>query len=101
MWDIVGGRIDPGMPLLDNLKREILEETELVLDKEPRLIAAQDILRPDRHVVRLTFVGEIEGQPVLNEEHDEFGWFSVEEVKQLDKLDPFVAEILARPGQEL
>ena len=22
-WDIVGGRIEPGTPLLDNLKREI------------------------------------------------------------------------------
>lgn len=27
-WDIVGGRIDPGFPLLDNLNREIKEEKE-------------------------------------------------------------------------
>ncbi len=27
-WDIVGGRIDPGTPLFENLKREVYEETK-------------------------------------------------------------------------
>jgi len=30
-WDIVGGRINPGIALLDNLKREVKEETNLDL----------------------------------------------------------------------
>lgn len=34
-WDIVGGRIHPGQTLLENLKREIKEETQLILKKEP------------------------------------------------------------------
>jgi ADP-ribose pyrophosphatase YjhB (NUDIX family) len=56
-WDIVGGRINPGSPLFDNLKREVREETRLDLTTRPRLAAAQDILRvPGRHVVRLTFI---------------------------------------------
>jgi len=100
-WDIVGGRIDPGTSLFDNLKREVKEETQLVLEKEPLLIAAQDILRPDKHVVRLTFVGEIAGEPTLNEDHDEFGWFSIQEMETLDKLDPFMREILTQHGSEL
>src|SRR3990167_6187247 len=68
-WDIIGGRINIGTPLLDNLKREIFEETKLNLIKEPKLIAAQDILRPDKHVVRLTYLGEIEGELTLDEDH--------------------------------
>ncbi len=28
-WDIVGGRIDPGTKLMDNLRREVREETQL------------------------------------------------------------------------
>src|SRR5438045_4204831 len=63
-WDIVGGRIDIGVPLLENLKREIFEETKLDLKAEPKLIAAQDILRvPGKHVVRLTYTANIEGEP--------------------------------------
>lgn len=100
-WDIIGGRIDPGTPLFDNLKREVTEEAQLTLEKEPRLIAAQDILRPDKHVVRLTFVGEINGEPVLNEDHDEFGWFTVEEMVRLGNLDSFVKEILAKYRGEI
>ncbi len=30
-WDIVGGRINPGLTLLDNLKREVKKETGLDL----------------------------------------------------------------------
>lgn len=95
-WDIVGGRIDPGIPLLKNLKREIKEEVGLDLVNEPRLIAAQDILRiPGRHVVRLTYVGEIHGEPKLDpDEHNEYGWFTLEEVKNLQGLDLYFKEVL-------
>jgi ADP-ribose pyrophosphatase YjhB (NUDIX family) len=44
-WDIVGGRITPGIPLIENLKREVREETGLEIIYEPKLITAQDILR--------------------------------------------------------
>jgi len=101
VWDIVGGRINPGKSLLENLKREIFEETQLALEVEPRLIAAQDILRADKHVVRLTFVGEIEGTPILHEEHDTFGWFTIEEMKTMDQLDKFLKEVLVKFSQEL
>src|SRR3990167_1376930 len=60
VWDIVGGRIEPGTPLLDNLRREIREETGLQLQGVPKLIAAQDILKnPEKHVVRLTYIAEV------------------------------------------
>lgn len=41
--DIVGGRIQAGISLLENLKRDVFEETKLNLVGEPKLIAAQDI----------------------------------------------------------
>ena len=99
-WDIVGGRIDPGFPLLDNLKREIKEEVGLDLTNEPRLVAAQDILRiPGRHVIRLTYIGEIHGEPKLNlDEHSEYGWFTLEEIKNLQGLDLYFKEVLNSQG---
>lgn len=84
-WDIVGGRINAGTTLLENLKREIKEEVGLDYTGEPKLVAAQDILKSmDRHVVRLTFLGEIEGEPKIDEDHLEFGWFSAEEIENFD-----------------
>lgn len=95
-WDIVGGRIELGSPLLDNLKREVKEEIGLELIKAPRLIAAQDILRvPGRHIVRLTYVGEIDGNPILDNDHLEYRWFSIDELRVLnDELDIYLRELL-------
>lgn len=97
-WDISGGRIDPGVPLLENLKREIKEEAGLTLEKEPKLITAQDILKvPGRHVVRLTYIGEITGEPQINpNEHNNFQWFTLEELKALDGLDQYLEETLLK-----
>lgn len=94
-WDIVGGRINPGQTLVENLKREIKEETNLDLKKEPNLVAAQDILRiAGKHIVRLTFVGEIDGMPELDEDHTEFRWLTEEEVMNIDHLDIYVKELI-------
>jgi len=96
-WDIVGGRINPGSSLLENLRREVKEETQLDLTDDPRLVAAQDILRfPGRHVVRLTYTAEITGTPVLDEEHEAYQWATLEEIKSLpkDQLDIYFRELL-------
>lgn len=91
--DIVGGRIEIGVPLLENLKREIFEETKLTLTEEPKLLAAQDILRPDKHVIRLTYIGTIEGEPILDEENDSYMWLSAEEIKKQEGLDQYFKEV--------
>lgn len=96
-WDIVGGRIDAGRPLLDNLQREIREETGLELTSTPRLVAAQDILKiRGKHVVRLTYIGEINGDPQLDDEHTDSGWFTADELRNKEDLDPFLNEVLTQ-----
>lgn len=95
-WDIVGGRIEPGYSLMENLKREIKEEVSLELIEEPKLIAAQDILRLERHVVRLTYIGEIEGEPILDEDHTEFIWVSLKEMREIENLDKYAKELLGK-----
>lgn len=93
-WDIPGGRIDPGTSLAENLAREIREETGLTLSETPTLIAAQDILKGDRHVVRLTYVGAIEGDVTLSPEHTEYRWVSLQDFALLEGLDSYVRELL-------
>lgn len=93
-WDIVGGRINPGLPLLENLKREVMEEAGLEIIGDPKLIIAQDILKTDKHVVRLTYIGEAVGEVKLSEEHSEFLWLSLEEFSKLEPMDKYIKEIL-------
>jgi ADP-ribose pyrophosphatase YjhB (NUDIX family) len=95
-WDIVGGRINIGTPLLDNLKREVFEETKLNLVDEPKLIAAQDILRAEKHVLRLTYLGQIEGEPVLDEDHDSYMWLTKEEIKNQEGVDQYFKEVFTK-----
>lgn len=95
-WDFPGGRINPGSSLLENLQREVQEETGMQLEQNPRLIAAQDIF-PDgggRHIVRLTYVGQASGEPQLSEEHDQSQWFDLEEVQDLPGLDKHLRKLL-------
>lgn len=97
-WDIVGGRIEPGSKLLDNLKREVMEETGLEIVGDPRLIFAQDIIpNEEKHVVRLSYVGEAHGDLVLDtSENVEHRWLTIEEMKNQENLDIYVKEILER-----
>lgn len=95
-WDIVGGRIDPGTELIDNLKREVMEETRLEILSEPKLLFAQDIIpNIEKHVVRLSYSGEAEGEPILDtEENTEYQWLSLNELKNQENLDIYVKKIV-------
>jgi len=94
-WDLVGGRIDPGSSLFENLKREVKEETQLGITSVPKLIAAQDILHHEgSHVVRLTYIAECSGDIVLDlTENTEFKWLTLEELRTQIDLDTFVKEL--------
>lgn len=95
-WDIVGGRIDPGTKLNENLIREVEEETKLKIISDPKLIYAQDIIpSEDKHVVRLTYIGDTEGEPVLDtSENIEYKWCTLEEIKNQENLDIYVKDML-------
>lgn len=95
-WDIPGGRIEPGTPLIENLKREIKEETSLELTDTPLLIAAQDILKgTERHIVRLTYTANITGIPVVdNEENEDFLWVTPEELEKVEDLDYYLTQLI-------
>ena len=96
LWDIVGGRIETGTTLYENLQREIKEETSLELKNPIKIIDAVDILRvPGKHVVRLTYIGTIEGEPkVDHDEIEEYKWLTIDETKNHDDVDIFVVDLL-------
>lgn len=95
-WDIVGGRINPGSSLVENLQREIKEETNLKLVGEPQLIAAQDIFRKaGHHIVRLTYIAKTVGEIKLDEEeNDQYQWLSLEDLEKLEDVDVYFKELV-------
>ena len=99
-WDIPGGRIEPDTKLLDNLAREVREETGLSVIGEPRLVGAQDIFfttnaGEERHIVRLTYIAGAEGDPVLDGvEHTEHRWVPLEELASVPHLDRYLKELV-------
>ena len=95
-WDIIGGRITPGTSLLENLQREVREETGLEIVGEPKLVAAQDILKNGRHIVRLTYTGEVTGEIKLDEtENDMYQWYTQGELMELDDMDVYLRKVLS------
>ncbi|MEK7650328.1 MAG: NUDIX domain-containing protein [Patescibacteria group bacterium] len=94
IWDVVGGRIEPGTDLITNLAREVEEETGLVLTSSPQLFLAQDIIRADKQVVRLSYLSTADGKVKLSPEHDAFLWLTVAEMAKQEDLDEFVASAL-------
>lgn len=95
-WDIPGGRIIPGTSLIENLKREVFEEAKLKILGNPRLIFAQDIIRKkEKHIVRLTYIiGRVSGEPMLDEDHTDFKWVAISEMRRLKILDEFTREVI-------
>ena len=94
-WDIPGGRIIPGTTLIENIKREVMEETKLEVTGTPRFIYAQDIIRgTEKHIVRLSYVGEAVGEPVLHEEHTDFRWLTLSDMLNIKELDEFAREVI-------
>jgi len=95
-WDIPGGRIEPGSSLMENLAREVNEETKLAITSDPKLIGAQDIIKEnERHVVRLTYTAYTTGEPVLDlTENSEYKWVTFEEVVDEELLDTYLRSLI-------
>jgi len=96
-WDIPGGRMEAGSTMVENLAREVMEETGLTMTSAPRVLGIQDMLWPDRHVVRITHTGTIEGEPRLSEEHSEYRWATLEEILALDEreFDTYLRKLIS------
>lgn len=91
-WDIPGGRMEAGSSLLDNLAREVMEETGLTMTNTPELADVQDMRWPDRHVIRIVYTATGEGTPRLSEEHTEYAWFAADEIRAMtvDMFDSYL-----------
>lgn len=87
-WAIVGGKVEKKENPDVALVREIYEETGIKLSK----FKFKKLIK-DNNVIEYLYIGKVEDDFVqLNNEHSEYKWASVNEIKLLDKKVPDLLE---------
>jgi len=95
-WHCPGGRINPGEPFAEGLKREIMEETGLeIAGHQPFYVGEwfPVIKEQQNQIVAIFFActlpsGVNEDAVRLSEEHDSFRWVTAAEAVDLDLMPP-------------
>ena len=106
IWTMPGGVVEAGEMLIDALKREILEETQLTIEPVAlaghREVVVRDTAgKVSRHFVIMCFASRwIAGEPKLNEELSDAKWLRPAELSSL-KTTEGLAEIVASAFERL
>jgi len=106
LYTLPGGAVEAGETLLEAVKREVREETQLAIEPVAlaghREVIARDAQgRVKRHFVILCFAARwLSGEPVLNEELDDARWLQPSDLSGL-KTTEGLAEIVAAAAAKL
>lgn len=89
-WIIPGGKINFNEKIIDALKREIKEETNIDLIN-PRFLGIQEYIDKNKnnHYIFIEYLGyAINSKVILNNEAIDFGWFKKRDLKHLNIAKP-------------
>ncbi len=88
-WEIPGGKVKKCEYFDEGLKREFLEETGLEVDidslynvvrKDYTACKTQEEVKSIQLIMKVTCESD---EVTISEEHDDFGWFSMEEINEM------------------
>jgi 8-oxo-dGTP diphosphatase len=96
LWETVSGRVEHGEEPYAAVLREINEESGLVVEIEPRPIAAYAATRRGQPMIVILYRGRyVSGDVRLSEEHDAFEWLDAEGFAARSTLLPLVRAVRA------
>lgn len=83
-WELPGGKVDPGEFFDEALIREYKEETNLEIKIGDLLDSIQEDFSHKRTVVIIMEVIAISGEIKISDEHVDWMWATLDELKELD-----------------
>ena len=84
MWELPGGKVEKGEFFADALVREIKEETNLDVNIGDFAEAIQNDYSHKRTVQIMMYLVDVEGEVKISDEHTDFMWASLDEIRTLD-----------------
>ena len=95
MWELPGGKVESGEHFADALVREIKEETNLNVKVGDFCEAIQNDYPHKRTVQLMMYLDDVEGSVEISDEHTQFKWASMNEIKSL-KLSTSFKKVLEK-----
>lgn len=94
LWETVSGRIEHGEEPLAAVQREIVEESGLEVEVEPRPLATYAARRRGMPMIVILYRARYRaGEVQLSDEHDAFAWLSAADFRARSTLLPLVAVV--------
>ena len=98
-WELPGGKIEKGEFFDEALIREVKEETNLDVKVGDFCEAVQDDYPHKRTVQLIMYSKDISGKVEISDEHDDWMWANIDEIKSLDITSSLEKIIEKRNGE--
>lgn len=95
LWALPGGRVEAGEAFIDAAKREVMEETGLIVDK---LVLVSVLEIGSKYLLHIFKAAQFEGTAVAMDDAAACGWFHLDDMPALPATQStmdMVAQLLA------